>query len=475
MSKGRKLKSKQLKFIIENYTSSQKIDIDAIVLDYISLTGSDLVEVLKLKHEVYEQIFHDDASALLLLKTLISIKGVDYIEYLRKQSRESFPLINNYLNKIYSSDEFLGAKKHNFLDQNDVTHLASGSDAIIWQLSDIHFGIYNLLDNQPCELATLFGFILDEHPSLKPDIIIVSGDLSSVAEKDEFKKFNEFLTHLSDIIWGESKPQRILVVPGNHDTKWIANGTADKLKTFQEIIVKEGKCTTPFGKGKEICENGNIIIKRSPSKDKVPPAAVVEFKKLNLEILLIVSCYYSYIIPSEVRNILKKRKVKNNLQEDIIKLLRLDKGEITREYLLQMVKLLTKSNNFKIGVTHHNLVSYGEEINLNKFAQQMLTKLYKNDIHIILHGHVHLMEDSPPERPVMKGHAYPLPCPTLTSFPHSGERGFNIHFFKKNGDTQNFQTLVWPLHQESSFEISKIYSRYSITTGPGKIQEVKHC
>lgn len=69
----------------------------------------------------------------------------------------------------------------------------------IIQISDLHFGMHNPAIIEP---------FLEDVALLKPDIIIISGDLTQRARSQQFLQLLEFLRRL---------PVPQLIVPGNHD------------------------------------------------------------------------------------------------------------------------------------------------------------------------------------------------------------------------------------------------------------------
>lgn len=81
--------------------------------------------------------------------------------------------------------------------------------ARIIQLSDIHFGGEHL----PA-LSAVADFIKAE----PFDLLLVTGDITAFATRDEFKAAS---------VWFKSLPGPMLFTPGNHDTPWA--GVADRL------------------------------------------------------------------------------------------------------------------------------------------------------------------------------------------------------------------------------------------------------
>jgi 3',5'-cyclic AMP phosphodiesterase CpdA len=73
--------------------------------------------------------------------------------------------------------------------------------ARILHISDLHFG--------PPFLPEVAEALLRAIPSLAPDAIVVSGDLTQRAKRDQFEQARRFFDRLSDY--------PMLVIPGNHD------------------------------------------------------------------------------------------------------------------------------------------------------------------------------------------------------------------------------------------------------------------
>lgn len=71
--------------------------------------------------------------------------------------------------------------------------------SVIAHLSDLHFGT---------EDRRMAGRLLEELAELRPDVTVVSGDLTQRARRAQFAAAREYLGRL---------PQPLVVVPGNHD------------------------------------------------------------------------------------------------------------------------------------------------------------------------------------------------------------------------------------------------------------------
>lgn len=71
----------------------------------------------------------------------------------------------------------------------------------ILHISDLHFG--------PPYREQIGEKILNLAPTLRPDVIVISGDFTQRAKEEQFRKASEFVSRLPDV------PR--IVVPGNHD------------------------------------------------------------------------------------------------------------------------------------------------------------------------------------------------------------------------------------------------------------------
>ena len=97
------------------------------------------------------------------------------------------------------------------------------------------------------------------------------------------------------------------------------------------------------------------------------------------------------------------------------------------------------------------------------------TPVEKN-IHLLLHGHVHLTEDNATERlPYSKNSTFTIPCPTLTSVVTSGVRGFCVHIIGSNKSEKKITTGVWGLSTSMDFKKDGFKIRYEISINNGDV------
>ncbi|QEG40886.1 metallophosphoesterase family protein [Roseimaritima ulvae] len=95
----------------------------------------------------------------------------------------------------------------------------------ILHVSDLHFG--------PPYLPHVGEALLRVAPTLQPDVIVVSGDLTQRAKREQFVDAGEFLDQLPD--------RPTLVIPGNHDVPLyrIKERWCDPHGLYKEIISED--------------------------------------------------------------------------------------------------------------------------------------------------------------------------------------------------------------------------------------------
>jgi 3',5'-cyclic AMP phosphodiesterase CpdA len=102
-----------------------------------------------------------------------------------------------------------------------------------------------LLENTLQEIETRFG---EEGPL---DAVVVSGDLTVGNDEEGFRLFQGVLGKLGTAL---PPPERILVVPGNHDVAWRT--PASKRERYELFVnhVRKAGYVTPFLDGIDIDE-----------------------------------------------------------------------------------------------------------------------------------------------------------------------------------------------------------------------------
>ncbi len=343
-------------------------------------------------------------------------------------------------------------------------------DAVVWHISDLHFGKLNKVQPDPRRLAYTMATLATEFRSAMPDVVIVSGDISSKAAPAEFDDFKVFCQIFSREVWQGTFPERILVVPGNHDVTWESNGTADRMAAFQSHFHTDDVCISPFGTSARTFADNTVVVERfDPAPATVPPFAVVRYKKKALAFVLLVSGYFSGNIPENLRTITRTA----GTEEELLECLRLDEGGVNEEYIYNIIKYLNVVGETAIAVIHHNPIQYGVQTCSNKCAPHLMQALDHAGVSILLHGHVHLTESRENKRPPQRRRIFPVPAPTLCSIPTAGATGLNIHYIGPPASARNMDSAILRFSESGNFAPEDASLRYRFVIGGGYL-EVTH-
>lgn len=98
----------------------------------------------------------------------------------------------------------------------------------IAHLSDLHTGSQYFVSN-------LLDRALVEVNDLAPDIVVVTGDLTSMGYRQEFREAREYLDRLVC--------EDVLVVPGNHDSRNVGYAHFERLFATREMVVRKNGVT----------------------------------------------------------------------------------------------------------------------------------------------------------------------------------------------------------------------------------------
>ncbi|MFO1523253.1 MAG: metallophosphoesterase [Kiritimatiellia bacterium] len=451
---------KQLESMLDNFPDGSE-EIEGVILDYIGRTGLTLHDILQRNHKIYSHFFlgeNCEAGKLLIRATVQSSE--DYDEILLKCD-QIYPKVCTLTEEIMS-DASGSLNSIHGIERDPKSYLECTDCTVIWQLSDIHFGKFNKLDNDPRQLAFMLAKIPTQFPALKPDIVIVTGDVTSVGKEAEYNSFKEFSKVLMKSLWGEVIPENYLVIPGNHDVSWQANGFADKMAAFKKAFLDSDFCISPFNTN-PVKLYGDESVKVSTvdnNPDTTPPFCVVEYEKHKLFIVLLVSGYFSGAIPNSVRELLSSESAS---EDDLISLLRADEGSVNNEYLFNISNFAFPSGKTGFGIIHHNPIQYGIETCKNRYAPSLLKTLAQKNVNVLFHGHTHLTEQDT-RRPLTPDHSYPIPCPTLCSITTAGSsRGFNIILHGRGESSVKTSCSHWHMTEAADFSRVGLFPRYLVT------------
>jgi Icc protein len=120
----------------------------------------------------------------------------------------------------------------------------NGRSCVIAHLSDLHTGSQYFVSN-------LLDRALVEVNDLNPDMVLVTGDLTSMGFRQEFREAREYLDRLSC--------PDVLVVPGNHDSRNVGYAHFERLfATREPVIRKNGVTVVGVDSTEPDLDNGRI-------------------------------------------------------------------------------------------------------------------------------------------------------------------------------------------------------------------------
>ena len=179
-------KADQLEIILKDYPNNKElVDIEGIILDYIASKKTSLYSIFEINIDIYKELFIKDEgkeTAQNLIRA--SVKDETTFDKLYKDCKDIFPKIREMIDNLREVSPRPEVTAE--IDPDEICKFPV--QLIIWQLSDIHFGDFNVLVDDPYEMAAILGRAAEEY-NYKPDIILVSGDLTTRSEAGEFNKF----------------------------------------------------------------------------------------------------------------------------------------------------------------------------------------------------------------------------------------------------------------------------------------------
>jgi 3',5'-cyclic-AMP phosphodiesterase len=99
---------------------------------------------------------------------------------------------------------------------------------VIAHLSDLHTGSQYFVSN-------LLDRALVEVNDLAPDVVVVTGDLTNMGYRQEFREAREYLDRLAC--------PDVLVVPGNHDSRNVGYAHFERLFATRETVIRKNGVT----------------------------------------------------------------------------------------------------------------------------------------------------------------------------------------------------------------------------------------
>lgn len=256
-----------------------------------------------------------------------------------------------------------------------IIKIKSGRDVTFFVSTDIHYLAENLTDDgeafqkfisdgdgrQLNYISELMDAFVNDIRKKKPEVLIVSGDLTTNGEKDSHRELAEKLKKI------EESGTSVFVIPGNHDIlNPFARGFKGSNQYLAEYITEKDfeKIYRDYGYSEAVSRDKNTLsYLAAPSED--------------VWLLMLDTVQY-----------------RDNIKENQP---RLD-GEInpgTLEWIKECSALAKKNNAQIIAVMHHNLIDHsdtikeGYTINNSKAELQIFESV---GINLALTGHTHLQD-----------------------------------------------------------------------------------
>jgi 3',5'-cyclic AMP phosphodiesterase CpdA len=316
------------------------------------------------------------------------------------------------------------------MENNDKIHeekykIKTGNDMTIYTTTDIHYLAKDLTDDGEAykkyvasgdgkqlqyinEIINAFTYEIENK---KPDILIISGDLTNNGEKESHIELSKKINYI------EENGTSVYVIPGNHDISnpWARSFKGDKQYVTESINEKEfSEIYANFGYDEAISKDENTLsYLAAPSED--------------LWLLM-----------------LDTNKYKNN--DDLGK--PQTDGELSQDTLdwIQKCSALAREEGATIlTVMHHNILNHSDAIekgftlNNNK---ETLELFKKNRLNLVLSGHIHIQDISSYKNGADT--QYDIATGSLTMNPH--QYGILKYSFKNNSidyDTSRVDVENW--------------------------------
>lgn len=340
---------------------------------------------------------------------------ISLLDSARIQQKDLQPRLNNSTNI-----EFRLPTPQNFI--------RTGSKQILW-LSDLHFssGKHHRFESKTTlagrpDLAAALERQLKDSASI--GAVLITGDLTWEGKSEEYDLVEQFLRSMATWLGFTNQPERFIFCPGNHDL------------IFQEDPLAGGEAVPAF---KEAKANYAKFFKRWYGRD--PNNYLYDFRHLLL----------CNAVPIDIiaLNSSLLQQIKGTFQgQGFLGFDQLDQASHDLEWISSNDE---SPKAFRIAMVHHHLVpvthreipNIGYRPSLVHDAEALSEWIARNDVRLVLHGHMHNPFCTSMSRPKSIGyikdqwhtfHIFGMGS-TGVSLDHVGEVGQNTYgiiTFKKN-------------------------------------------
>lgn len=242
------------------------------------------------------------------------------------------------------------------------------SDAIprnpitVLHLSDLHFGPAHRFQRfprspvrEPTRLEETLIRSLEFYQK-RPDIIVVSGDLSDAAETSQFNNAQRCICALQQHFGIDT--DRVIVVPGNHDVHWDSEPEErfETYSSFSQVLYGDGLRKSPFLRVKVV------------KLENKPMVAILGLDSCVVESPERAGIGYVGTVQMDRASELMKRETKDDVE---------------------CVKIAVLHHHLLPVTTLRSLPDQGKYFSLVTDAAMVLSRLQQEGVNLVLHGHQH--------------------------------------------------------------------------------------
>jgi len=259
-----------------------------------------------------------------------------------------------------------------FVERTSIVKRLAGQEFEILHLSDMHFGKTHYFSALPSRgdsipsgdkpsIEKFMGKAI-ENEKLKPNLLVISGDLTEQGSSNEFNLAKSAILCILDSAKNAGNNTDLVLTPGNHDVNWaLQEGDPETGMAFQPYI-----------------NFRNSLITQNRIDVPISPERLYEVRSFESEgIKVIVVAFNSAVL------------IKKGDNRGYIGISQLDNA------LQEVSDLDPSGQSLRIAVFHHHLVPV-HSIEANIGSEALLSdasivkqKLYKAKFLMVLHGHRH--------------------------------------------------------------------------------------
>ena len=284
---------------------------------------------------------------------------------------------------------------------------------VLHQISDLHIGPMHYAASiklplaeqakEPRNLQHYQAYLRKLETAQLPDLVVISGDLTSFATEAEMTKAEEGIQDIVEMLqrkprpWCSKDAPYVVVVPGNHDLDWTKTTHAQKITRYAQM-------------SKRLHASAGVLSAIYPKGALPCPPVFFDFgDECNIFLYLLNTTSLGGTIDPQIakvhkelakhyRTIVSDKSGADNVRTALQVLKRLerqDPGYVAMNDIDNMEQALQKidGRRFKIAVMHHNPTSVPSE-DIEAYdtiinAGVLKMSLMNNDFDLILHGHRH--------------------------------------------------------------------------------------